>query len=175
MIRTLHIGDWISDERCRCIETWLPHDQVEVWTYEPVANLPRGVVVRSAGDLLPASRIWHYPNGHPGGFANEFRYHLLWTFGGWWLDTDCELLRPLDGLPDCVIAKIISLSQNWAMRFPVGHDFIRELIEVSDRMPKPTKFADTGTWLMEKLGVSKRGFLCDLSQYIKHHAWSISR
>jgi Glycosyltransferase sugar-binding region containing DXD motif len=72
------------------------HDY-HLYAYEPIENLPAGVVVQDANEILPRSSIFQY-TGYAtyAGFANFFRYKLLLERGGWWADTDVVCLRPFE-------------------------------------------------------------------------------
>ena len=53
------------------------HD-FHLYTYAPIDNVPEGVVMQDANDILPASMIFQYrDHSSYAGFANFFRYKLL--------------------------------------------------------------------------------------------------
>lgn len=90
--RILHqiwLGDRpLPEEFRRYRESWLRHHprwEHRLWTEE---NLPAGLRRREAYERLrvPAER------------SDILRYELLWRFGGVYVDTDFECLRPLDPL-----------------------------------------------------------------------------
>jgi hypothetical protein len=74
---------------------------VKLYTYDNVAAVqalvPPGVIVADAGNVVPAS-IYHQAvmNSEIRYFSDIFRYAVLQAFGGWWLDTDIVLVKPLD-------------------------------------------------------------------------------
>ena len=74
---------------------------VKLYTYDNVAAMqalvPPGVIVADAGNVVPAS-IYHHAvmNSEIRYFSDIFRYAVLHEFGGWWLDTDIVLVKPLD-------------------------------------------------------------------------------
>lgn len=70
--------------------------QVHVYTYDmELANVPSGALLKDAHSILPNDTA-EQPYKHIQTFADLFRYELLKKFGGWWLDLDLPLLRPLD-------------------------------------------------------------------------------
>jgi mannosyltransferase OCH1-like enzyme len=71
--------------------------EYHLYTYNDVANVPSPVLVKDANEILPNSAIFQY-KARPtyAGFANYFRYKLLFERGGWWADTDLVCLRPFD-------------------------------------------------------------------------------
>jgi hypothetical protein len=81
--------------------------EFHLWKYESLkGSLPKGVIVRDGNEILPASRIFRYPEkmllgfggGSYVGFSEIFRYKLLYDIGGWWSDMDVTLLSPLDNV-----------------------------------------------------------------------------
>jgi len=71
-----------------------------------VAEVPDGVAIRDANEILPHDSIFVYRTdpgrGNPSAFANLFRYKLLSMRGGWWVDADVFCLRPFDFATDLV-------------------------------------------------------------------------
>jgi len=72
------------------------HDY-HLYIYDHVKNIPAGTVIRDANEVLPAARIFQYKHRPSyAGFANLFRYKLLFERGGWWVDTDTICLKAFD-------------------------------------------------------------------------------
>jgi hypothetical protein len=72
------------------------HD-VHLYVYDELDDVPRGVMVRDASEILPPSRIFKYAETDSyAGFADFFRYKLLLDRGGWYVDADLVCLRPLN-------------------------------------------------------------------------------
>ena len=71
-----------------------------LYTYDPIDNVPDGVALQDAGQILPQSLIFRNQNGQGKGsmaaFSDLFRYKLLLDRGGWWVDTDVFCLKPFD-------------------------------------------------------------------------------
>lgn len=75
--------------------------QVRLYTYDNVAamqgRVPPGVMVVDAANLVPGAIYQHAVlNSEIRYFSDIFRYAVLHEFGGWWLDTDIVLVKPLD-------------------------------------------------------------------------------
>jgi mannosyltransferase OCH1-like enzyme len=98
MIQSLWVGKRLSAMEVLSIRSFLHHGHdYRLYVYEPVTNLPEGVVVCDANEILPASSIFQYADFKSyAGFSNFFRYNLLLERGGWWVDTDIVCLRPFD-------------------------------------------------------------------------------
>jgi hypothetical protein len=70
---------------------------VHLYAYEPIDNVPAGVTMRDASEILPRSRIFrHRRTSSIAPFADWFRYRLLFERGGIWADTDIVCLMPFD-------------------------------------------------------------------------------
>lgn len=72
--------------------------------YDDIDNIPSGVTISDANNILPESEVWYYKKGFnkgsPSGFSNHFRYKFLYERGGCWTDTDIVMDRSSDHLPD---------------------------------------------------------------------------
>lgn len=93
-----------------CIESFARHradNIVCVWTYGPLSEPVQGAVCRDASEILPYAMVEKvqqslagFKHGHHFGnglaiFSDMFRLAVVHSLGGWWLDTDVFLLRPL--------------------------------------------------------------------------------
>ena len=95
---SLWIGKKLFPQHIISINSFLQNGfQYNLYVYDEVKNIPSGVNVCDGNDLLPDSAIWYYGKGFnkgsPSGFSNEFRFTLLNTLGGLWVDTDVILLK----------------------------------------------------------------------------------
>src|SRR5215468_2454910 len=97
-VNTFWHGEAISSAERLCIQSFLDHGHsFRVFTYSDV-EMPGGVIVEHAAQILPLERFFYF-EGSPSGFSNIFRYKLLLERGGWWVDTDVLCLKR--ELPDC--------------------------------------------------------------------------
>lgn len=74
---------------------------VKLYTYDDVATMqalvPAGVIVADAGSVVERSLYQHaVVQSEIRYFSDIFRYAVLHEFGGWWLDTDIVLVKPLN-------------------------------------------------------------------------------
>jgi hypothetical protein len=70
---------------------------VHLYAYEPLADVPDGVTLRDASEILSRDLIFrHRRTGSIAPFADWFRYRLLFERGGIWADTDVVCLKPFD-------------------------------------------------------------------------------
>ena len=108
IMQSLWIGPRLSVMEQLSIRSYLALGYAfHLYTYESVENIPAGVEVRMAAEILGPEEIFCYQNGPGKGshaaFANGFRYKLLLERGGWWTDLDSICLRPLDFADDHVL------------------------------------------------------------------------
>ena len=110
IIQSLWIGPELSVMEQLSISSFLlnGHDY-HLYTYDHVKNIPRGVIVMDAKEILPPARIFQYQRSPSyAGFANYFRYKLLLERGGWWADTDTVCLEPFDFAEEFVFSSEIN-------------------------------------------------------------------
>ena len=94
VINSFWDGERLSTLERVCISSFLHHGYAyELYVYDEPAGVPHGVVLRDAETILPRSRMFRYAAGNfnvgsIAGFADVFRYALIYKNGGWWADTD---------------------------------------------------------------------------------------
>lgn len=71
---------------------------VNLWTYGGVGNIPPGVTIRDAGEIIPQSEIFE-TRGSPAPFVDLWRLEVLQRRGGLWADLDVISVRPESELP----------------------------------------------------------------------------
>jgi hypothetical protein len=108
-VQGLWIGKSLPTLQQKCLESFLNLDHtVELYTYEEVLNVPPGVKIKRAEEIMPRSQIFQYQVGEGKGSysacSNLFRYLLLFEKGGIWVDLDIYALKPLDYEADYVFA-----------------------------------------------------------------------
>lgn len=82
-----------------CAQSFLDQGhEVILYTYGTVPNVPAGIEVRDAADILPPDHIFiHASSGSPTLHADLFRYRLLEKHGDIvWADTDAYCLKPFE-------------------------------------------------------------------------------
>lgn len=73
--------------------------RLNIWTYGDISNAPPGATIKDAREILQESLFFRMPNGSCAPFSDFFRYAVLNTVGGLWVDTDVIALKPLDFAP----------------------------------------------------------------------------
>lgn len=107
-VQSLWIGEQLTAMEQLSIASFLRcGHEFHLYTYGPVAGMPRGTTRRDAAEILPASSVFGYHSGFGKGsvavFSDFFRYKLLLERGGWWVDTDVVCQRPLDFAEECIL------------------------------------------------------------------------
>lgn len=170
VIQGLWIGAELSAMEQLSLASFLAQGhEYNLYTYEPVRNVPAGVVIREAEEILPRSRAFQYSQHKTwSGFANFFRYKLLLERGGWWADTDLVCLRPFNFTGDYVFSSELSLGRQMvnigAIKSPVGAEIMSYVWNVCQtKDPAKLVWGETGPALMER-AVSKfamQKYVCD--------------
>jgi hypothetical protein len=87
-------GERLTTLERLCISSFLQNGiGYNLYLYDEPAGLPDGVILRDAAEIVPRGRLFYYPSGgfnagSVAGFANLFRYSLIHSLGGWWVDID---------------------------------------------------------------------------------------
>jgi hypothetical protein len=108
VLQSLWIGPRLTTLERMALRSWRAQGHaVHLYVYREPANLPAGVTLRDAAEVIPEREVFTQSRraqrgaGGYSGFANWFRYELLHARGGWWVDTDVVCLRPLDFAGPC--------------------------------------------------------------------------
>ena len=101
VVYSLWIGEQLFPQHIISINSFLQNGfQYNLYVYDEVKNIPSGVNVLDANDILPDSAIWYYGKGfNKGGvtgYSCEFRYKFFSNHSGLFVDTDIILLKSLD-------------------------------------------------------------------------------
>lgn len=103
LFQSLWIGERLGTLERMALTSWLAHGhRVRLYAYRELANVPDGVELCDASEIIPPSEVFTHTaragrgRGSYAGFSNWFRYELLDARGGWWLDTDVVCLRAFE-------------------------------------------------------------------------------
>jgi mannosyltransferase OCH1-like enzyme len=125
-----------------------------LYAYDQIENLPEGVTLLPADNILPSSRIFRYRESDSyAGFANLFRYKLLLDRGGWWTDLDTICLQPFDFPSDFVFSSEIDRGAEVvdaaAIKAPAGSALAEYAFRVSDaKITEKLNWGETGPRLL---------------------------
>ena len=101
IIQSLWIGNSISILEKLSMRSFIHHgNKYHLYTYNEIKDLPEGVKVFDANEILPEEEVFCYQTpagkGSYAAFSNYFRYKLLYEKGGFWADTDNICLKKFD-------------------------------------------------------------------------------
>ncbi|MGL1902919.1 MAG: glycosyltransferase [Fibrobacterales bacterium] len=140
IIQTLWIGNPLSKLEQLCLTSFIKNGhEVHLYTYGDVGNVPEGVVVKDANEIVPQSEIFTYYKGSYAGFADWFRWEMLYKVGGYWVDTDMVCLKKFDFDNDEIVfgEQERDFICPAVLKFPKGHSFPRHM---ADRCQNPNAF-----------------------------------
>jgi len=110
--------------------------EFHLYTYDPPTNVPAGVQLHDAADVLSPERIFRSSNGAVGDFANYFKYHVLRDQGGCWTEMDELCVRPWGDLGQFVSSEHVAGGGNVidqaAINIEAGHPLMVSLVEQCD-------------------------------------------
>ncbi|MEO1191803.1 MAG: hypothetical protein AAFY02_08610 [Pseudomonadota bacterium] len=142
---SLWIGPRLPPLAQACLMSFLRHGhRVALHCYEPVVDVPAGVEIRDAARILPKSAIIrHYQTNSPSLFSNYWRYKMMESLKGYWIDCDVYCLRPFDYESDPVFGWQQNDVINGAvLRLIPGSPFHRDAIKVfEDKRPEMPWFS----------------------------------
>ncbi|MBS2021009.1 MAG: hypothetical protein JST92_01255 [Deltaproteobacteria bacterium] len=137
---------------------------VWLWTYGGVGEVPEGVQVKNAGEILHPSRIFRYrEHDSVSGFSNIFRYKVLYERGGTWSDSDVICLRPLPAhdylLPSEDHPEFGVQRASCLLRAPAGSRFLGTLLKrATEPHPSTLQWGQIGprlvTQVAQELGLA---------------------
>ncbi|MGH8468828.1 MAG: glycosyltransferase [Gammaproteobacteria bacterium] len=171
IIQGLWIGPELSVMEQLSVSSFLLNGhEYHLYVYDKPKNIPVGTVVKDANEILPCSHIFqykHYPSY--AGFANFFRYKLLFDRGGWWADTDTICLKPFDFPEEHVfsseVSKGLEVVTSGILKAPAGSNVMAYAWGVCQtKNPEHLVWGETGPRLMAE-AVRKYS----LEKYTKPH------
>lgn len=168
IIQSLWIGNKLSTLEILSINSFISNGHIfHLYTYGKVENIPRGVIVKDANDIVSYSQVFTTTLGEKGlgsyaTFSDYFRYKLLNKVGGWWVDLDMVCLKYFDISEDIVISSLFQkknyvIAYNNVMKTPGSDEltgflckFIEEKIDFSS-----ISYGDIGPTLLNyALGIN---------------------
>jgi hypothetical protein len=158
-VQGLWIGERLSALEQLSIRSFLAcGHEYHLYVYGPIAGVPLGARLMPAREILPPERIFKYPEHDSyAGFANHFRYQLLYQRGGIWADCDVICLQPLRaGGPLLIPGEDAPggsvICNNCLLAAPPGHPLLARLLaECESRDVRTLRWGDTGPTLVTRL------------------------
>lgn len=168
VIQSLWIGDELSLNEQLCIASFLYHGhEFHLYTYEFIKNVPEGTVIKDASEIISSDKIFKYGKGKASyaGFANWFRYKLLFEKGGFWVDTDVVCMKPFQFDSELIFGLESDKNANVAvLSFPKRHEACSFLIDFCEN---PNKILPFDTFKDKKRKLKRQ----ILGKGINHMKW----
>ncbi len=121
-------------------------------------DVPSGVELRDAGEILPESRVFFYGaradvgRGSVAGFSNLFRYNMMHVKGNWWVDADVVCLSETVPSSDIFMSwEYETLIGNAILKFPKLYDLVRALRDSAESAGVDLEWGATGPCLLTRL------------------------
>ncbi|MBN7817794.1 capsular polysaccharide synthesis protein [Algoriphagus pacificus] len=135
-------GKQLSSMHLACINSFLNLDiQYEIYTYSDISNIPDGVIVSDANEILKESFLFYDSKNSLASFSDLFRYSLLFLKGGVWVDIDFYCLPKFKTLsldfPFFASEKTLSgdfIISNFIIYFSADHPIMLHLVQNCLRM-----------------------------------------
>ena len=158
IIQGLWVGSALSTMEQLSITSFLRNrHEYHLYAYDELANVPGGTVIKDAREILPASAIFQYRNRPSyAGFADVFRFKLLFERGGWWADADMVCLRPFDFSEEYVFSSEMNggqqLTNVGVIKAPMGSEAIAHAYRVCQtKQPSKIEWGEIGPRLMSEV------------------------
>lgn len=158
IIQGMWIGPELSVMEQLSITSFLLNGhEYHLYVYDTLRNVPPGTVVKDANEILESSKIFRYKqNQSYAGFANFFRYKLLFERGGWWADTDTICVKRFDFPEEYVFAtemhRGVAVATSGLIKAPPGSEAMGHAWEVcQNKNPEQLVWGETGPQLMGEL------------------------
>lgn len=109
--------------------------EVEVYSYDPIPDLPEGAIARDAASVLPRDKLVFYKGrGTPGVFSDHFRMMALRQSRGVYADLDVYCVRPITLTSDYLMAYERPGSVNGAVLYmPADAPLLDDLLGIFTR------------------------------------------
>jgi hypothetical protein len=105
---------------------------LDIYTYDDDLNVPTGVTVRAASEIIDEKYVIRHENGSLALFSDIFRYAGLQKNAGIWVDLDVLLLHPLDGLGEYIFCRQDDYTVNGAiLKLPSDSIVLQSLLELA--------------------------------------------
>jgi hypothetical protein len=174
IIQSLWIGPKLSKLEQLCIKSFIDNGhEFHLYTYEPVDNIPEGVIIKNGNEILDKSEIFTYKNGSVSAFSNLFRFTLLYKKGGYWADTDLICVRPFKFDQDIVIVSepdnkyIENIITSCLIKLPMQSNIAKEGINIQNEHKKKILSGQI-SWSSGPVTVKELVNKFNLEMYIHH-------
>ena len=136
-----------------CFNSFIKNNhQFEVYTYDSLSNLPKGVIIRDASEIIPIDEYKKYKSKFSKRwaiFADKFRYLLLLKKGGWWVDADIVCLSPIINIKDdqsFMCFQHDEFINNACLKFTKGDEVMKYCVDYIEKWEKDNNYNYEKLW-----------------------------
>lgn len=144
IVQSLWVGNPLSLMEIYSIQSFINTGHIfHLYVYEPIKNIPKGVVIKDGNEILPKKDVFTMKGLHLP-FSDIFRYKLLYEKGNYWVDVDMISMRKMDFKEPFVFSAERTIQKgayrnrhhkylphNGILKAPAKSDFYKELFETS--------------------------------------------
>jgi len=136
-VNAIWIGPRLGQIHAACLRSFLRHGhRVLLHVYAPPADVPPGVEIRDAGELIPQSRMFrHRKTGSLAPFVDLLRYELLRAGHGLYVDCDVFCLRPIPDADYIFGWQTADSVNNAVLKLPPDCPVLARLCAMKDAAP----------------------------------------
>jgi len=134
VINSVWIGPTLGLVHAACLRSFvrLGH-RVVLHVYERPADVPDGIELADAAELLPASKIIRYSRGgSPAITADFLRYEMQREGLGLYVDCDCYCLKPIEDADYIFGLEATTFIANGVLKLPAGSPIVDDLCRLKD-------------------------------------------
>jgi hypothetical protein len=104
IVQSLWVGNKLSRMEVYSIKSFLTLGyEYHLYTYEKVANVPKGVKIKDANEIMPYEEVFDLKKIYLP-FSDIWRYKMLYDKGNYWVDLDMIALKKFDFKDEYVIS-----------------------------------------------------------------------
>lgn len=166
-LNTLWVEGPLSNLERICLASMLKQGhEVILYTYGKVSNIPKGIIVRSADDILPYDDSFrHNTTGSISLLSDYFRLALFKKEMGVWIDCDCYLLRPLE-MPahGYILGYEVNTINSAVLHLPSNSQILNDMITACENPEKSPYWLDFRRATIKRLSHLVRGKKWHLSE-----------
>ena len=177
VINFFWLGDTIGLLEQLSLKSFMDHGHdVVLWAYNTeCTNVPSGVIIKDANDILTADRIFKYTgNGDcrvnsVGGFSDLFRYYLINKVGGWYCDMDVTCLKPFNEIEQEYVIRPHRTSKivGNILKAPANNEFLQDCIVQTEKFIDK----DNDRWIKPLEILRDCAFKHGIDKYIAPQNW----
>ena len=176
-VGSLWVGTKLSNLEILSIKSFILNGHpYHLHVYNDIENVPEGVILEDANKIINEKDIFYAPgsNGRPGSlgaFSDYFRFKMMQSEGGYWVDTDVVCIRPFDFKEPYVFASENThrgeqVATSGVQKYPKNCDAIKYCVEYCESFEDKTniRWGDIGPSLVRDT-IKKH----NLHQYVKDY------